>query len=258
MSFTYDIKNARMTGSLDINKSLGAVKIVGPAEILVDAAGWYFLMGGEVTAPGIGNMSVGMLMGDYRIMTPYAVQKVMQFAYNKNVPQAFASGVSGFFITGKKDVPIINIPSFEINLGVINGGLGLTAGLDARLWMGFDGSGNEYGIGAMAFIHAWFKASSIACTFLTAEARVELGATGVYNSSTGVFTAAGCGSFTIGGSVRQCFPTPCWSRGLCCTSCIGGSISQGIRLDMLFDSNGNTSMDFGFGNCSGQSTLSGK
>ena len=258
MSFTYDIKNARMTGSLDINKSLGAVKINGLAEILVDAAGWYFLMGGELTAPGFGNMSVGMLMGDYRIMTPYASQKVMQFAYNKNVPQTIASGVSGFFITGKKDVPIINIPSFEINLGLVNAKLGVTAGLDARLWMGFDGSGNEYGFGAMAFVHAYFKATSITCTQLSAEARVELGATGIYQSNTGIFTAAGCGSFTIGGSVKQCFPTPCWSRGVCCTNCIGAGISQGIRLDLLFDSKGNTSMDFGFGNCSGQTSLTGK
>ncbi|MEZ4998597.1 MAG: hypothetical protein R2758_14410 [Bacteroidales bacterium] len=55
--------------------------------------------------------------------------------------------------------------------------LGLTAGLDVALWMGFDGSGNEYGIGAMAFVHAWFKASSITCTKPSAEARAELGAT---------------------------------------------------------------------------------
>jgi hypothetical protein len=180
----------------------------------------------------------------------------MQFAYDKRVPSAFRTGISGFFFTGRKDVPIINIPDFSIDIGVMSASLGLTAGLDGRLWMGFDGSGNEYGIGAMAFVHAWFKASSITCTKLSAEARAELGATGLYQSSTGAFTAAGCGSFTIGGSASQCFPTPCWD-GICCKGCIGGGVSKSVKLDLLFDSKGNTSLDFSFGNCSGQANLTG-
>jgi len=149
MSLTYDIKNARLNGSMDIDKHLGAVRIKGAANILVDATGWYFLMGGQLTAPGFGDMAAGMLIGDYRAMAPDAVSTLMQFAYDKRVPSAFRTGISGFFFTGRKDVPIINIPDFEINLGVMNASLGLTAGLDGRLWMGFDGSGNEYGIGAL-------------------------------------------------------------------------------------------------------------
>ena len=256
MNLTYDIKNARLTGNMDIDRQLGALHIKGAANILVDASGWYFLTGGQLTAPGFGDMAAGMLIGDYHAMAPDVVSTLMQFAYDKRVPSAFKSGVSGFFFTGRKDVPIINIPDFEIDLGVMSASLGLTAGLDGRLWMGFDGNGNEYGIGAMAFVHAWFKASSITCTKLSAEARAELGATGVYQSSTGAFTAAGCGSFTISGSARQCFPTPCWD-GVCCTGCIGGGVSKSIKLDLLFDSNGNTSLDFSFGNCSGQASLTG-
>ncbi len=256
MNLTYDIKNARLTGSMDIDKQMGAIRIKGASNILVDASGWYFLMGGQLTAPGFGDMAAGMLIGDYRAMAPDVVSTLMQFAYDKNVPSAFRTGISGFFFTGQKSVPIINIPDFEIDLGVMSASLGLTAGLDGRLWMGFDGSGNEYGIGAMAFVHAWFKASSITCTKLSAEARAELGATGTYQSSTGTFTAAGCGSFTIGGSASQCFPTPCWD-GLCCKGCIGGGVSKSVKLDLLLDSKGNTSLDFSFGNCSGQANLTG-
>ncbi len=256
MSLTYDIRNARLTGSMDIDRHMGAVRIKGAANILVDGTGWYFLTGGQLTAPGFGDMAAGMLIGDYRAMAPDVVSTLMQFAYDKRVPSAFRTGISGFFFTGRKDVPIINIPDFEIDLGVMSASLGLTAGLDGRLWMGFDGSGNEYGIGAMAFVHAWFKASSITCTKLSAEARAELGTTGIYQSGTGAFTAAGCGSFTIGGSARQCFPTPCWD-GVCCTGCIGGGISRSVKLDLLFDSKGSTSLDFGFGNCSGQANLTG-
>ena len=256
MNLTYDIKNARLTGNMDLDKHLGAAHIRGAASILVDASGWYFLTAGQLTAPGFGDMAAGMLIGDYHAMAPDVVNTLMQFAYDKRVPSAFKSGVSGFFFTGRKDVPILNIPDFEIDLGVMSARLGLTAGLDGRLWMGFDGNGNEYGIGAMAFVHAWFKATSITCTKLSAEARAELGATGVYQSSTGTFSAAGCGSFTVSGSARQCFPTPCWD-GICCTGCIGGGVSKSIKLDMLFDSNGNTSLDFSFGNCSGQASLTG-
>jgi hypothetical protein len=256
MNLTYDIANARLTGNMDIDRQIGALHIKGAANILVDATGWYFLTGGQLTAPGFGDMAAGMLIGDYHAMAPEVVNTLMQFAYDKRVPTAFKSGISGFFFTGRKDVPIINIPDFEIDLGVMSASLGLTAGLDGRLWMGFDGNGNEYGIGAMAFVHAWFKASSITCTKLSAEARAELGATGVYQSSSGTFTAAGCGSFTIGGSAQQCFPTPCWD-GVCCTGCIGGGISKSVKLDLLFDSNGNTSLDFSFGNCSGQANLTG-
>jgi hypothetical protein len=256
MELTYDIQNARLTGSVDIDNKWGALHIKGASNIMVDEAGWYFLTAGELTAPGFGNMAAGMLIGDYRVMKPDVVQTLMQFAYNKKVPSAFTTGVSGFFFTGQKDVPVINIPDFEINLGVLNASLGLSAGLDGRLWMSFQGNGNEYGIGAMAFVHAWFRASSITCTKLSAETRVELGATGIYQSSTGAFTAAGCGSFTISGSAQQCFPTPCWD-GICCKGCIGGGVSKSIKLDMMFNSSGDTSLDFGFGNCSGQSSLTG-
>jgi len=78
----------------------------------------------------------------------------------------------------------------------------------------------------------------------------------MYATSTGAFSLNGCGSFTISGSIEQCFPTPCWD-GICCKYCAGISKSAGIKIDLLLDSKGNTDMSFGFGNCSGQSTMSG-
>jgi hypothetical protein len=255
MNLTYDIKNARLIGNMSVDKQMGPIRINGPAHIKVDASGWYFLLGGQLAAPGFGNMASGMLIGDYRAITPDVTQTLMQFAYNKKVPASLQSGVSGFFFTGQKDVPIINIPHFEIDLGILSASLGLTAGLDGRIWMGFDGNGNEYGVGAMAFAHAWFSASSITCTKLSAEARAELGAMGIYQTNSGVFTVSGCGSFTVSGSVSQCMPTFCWD-GICCEACTSGSVSKGIKVEMLLDSKGNTSLDFSFGNCSGQTSMS--
>ena len=124
--------------------------------------------------------------------------------------------------------------------------------MDARFWMSFDGSGNEYGIGAMAFAHAYFIASSITCTTLAADARAELGAQGSYNTGTGVFTLGGCGSFSIGVKIQQCFPTLVAG----CEGCIGKSLDESIKVNLLLDSQGHTDLSFGFGNCSGQPALS--
>ena len=125
------------------------------------------------------------------------------------------------------------------------------------MWMGFSESGNEYGIGAMAFAHADFKATSITCTKLSADVRAELCIEGIYTTANGAFTLKGCGSFTVGGSASQCFPTPGLSDGICCEGCIGGGVSEGIKVNLLLDSKGNTDFSFGFGNCSGQNTMTG-
>lgn len=255
IGLTYDVKNARFTGDLQLDKAMGPLEIAGTANLVVDGAGWYFLAGGKLNTPGLGEMSAGLLIGDYNYMPGHVSNKLMFYAYNKNVPASFKSGVSGFFFTGEKDVPIINIPDFDIDLGFFAASLGAKAGLDARLWMGFSGSGNEYGIGAMAFAYAYFKASSITCTKLSAEARAEMGLQGIYNTGNGTFSLKGCGSITIGGSMEQCFPTPCLSDGICCTGCIGGGVSEGIKVDLLLDSQGNTDLSFGFGNCSGQTSM---
>ncbi len=254
IGITYDIAHSRFIGDLQLDKQIGPLKIAGTANLLVDADGWYFLAGGLLQTPGLGEMSAGLLIGDYNKMPGEVSQKLMQYAYDKHVPPSFKNGISGFFFTGMKDLPVINIPDYSINLGVISASFGAQAGLDGRLWMSFNNSGNEYGIGAMIFAHAYLKGASITCTEFGADARAELGLKGMYNSSDGAFTLNGCGSFTISGSVQQCIPTPCLS-GICCKFCAGIAKSAGIKIDLLLDSKGDTNMSFGFGNCSGQSTM---
>jgi len=257
IGLTYDIANSRFTGNLQLDKTMGPLSIAGTANLLVDPGGWYFLAGGKVQSPGLGQFSAGLLLGDYNSMPAGVSTTLMQYAYDKNVPPSFKNGISGFFFTGMKELPVLNIPNYSIDLGVISASFGAQAGLDARLWMDFASGGNEYGIGAMVFAHAFLKGASITCTKFGADARAELGLKGKYATSTGAFSLVGCGSFTIGGSIQQCFPTPCWSDGICCEGCIGISKSTGIKVDLTLDSNGNTDLTFGFGNCSGQATMSG-
>lgn len=150
-----------------------------------------------------------------------------------------------------KTLPI-SVPNVDINLVIIKVSFGVEAGLDARLWMNFADGGAELGIGVMAFAHAYLKGKAITCTKFYADARVEIGVTGIYNTSSGVFTLKGCGSFMISGGIEQCFPYPCFSDGVCCGGCGSVSASTGFKLDLLLDSDGNTDMSFGVGNCSGQ------
>jgi len=257
IGITYDVPNSRFIGDLQLNKQIGALYISGTANMVVDGSGWYFLAGGAVQTPGIGTLNAGMMVGDYSSISSDITQKIMQYAYDKNVPPSIQNKVSGFFFTGMKDLPVINIPDYSVDLGVISASFGAKAGLDARLWMGFDDAGNEYGIGAMAFVHAYLKGASITCTKFGAEARAELGMKGIYTSSNGNFSLKGCGSFSISGSVEQCVPTLCWSDGICCEYCGGVGVSQSIKVNLSLDSGGNTDLSFGFGNCSGQSNMTG-
>ncbi len=250
INITYDFQHSRLTGDLHINQNLGGFTMQGMANLLVDNNGWYFVAGGDVTLPGIGNLQAGILIGDYGLMPPDLSQKIMQYAYNKNIPTAFQNHVSGMFLTGRKSLPIIDIPDVNINLWVVSARLGVEAGLDARMWMGFDKTGAEFGIGAMAFAHAYFIASSITCTNLSADARAELGATGMYNTGTGTFSIGGCGSFSLAARVEQCLG----AFGVC-GPCIGVTLQKSVKVDILLDSSGNTDLSFGFGNCSGSSTL---
>lgn len=250
MNLTYDLKNSRLTGDMQLKQSIGPLSMNGMANITIDASGWHFISGGQLSMPGLGGMAAGMLIGDYDHMPAHVADKVMQFAYNKEVPPSFVNGISGFFFTGEKDLPF-SIPDYSIDLGVLSAKMGAKAGLDARMWMNFDDTGNEYGIGAMAFAHLYFKATSITCTKLGAEARAELGAKGIYHTGAGTFTVNGCGSISVSGSAKQCFPTPCWD-GICCKACVGGSISKAVSLEILLDSTGKTDLSFGFDNCSGQ------
>lgn len=256
IGITYDIANSRFLGNVRFDKVMGPARISGVADFIADPGGWYFLAGGRLQAPGFGEMNAGLLIGHYTSMPTNVSQKLMQFAYDKSVPAGFKAGISGFFFTGMKELPILNVPDYSIDLGVISASFGARAGVDGRLWMDFGSSGNEYGVGAMIFAHAYLKGASITCTNFGADARAELGAKGKYSTATGAFSLAGCGSFVIAGSVQQCFPTPCWD-GICCTGCIGISKSTGVKIDFLLDSKGNTDLSFGFGNCSGQPVLTG-
>lgn len=249
MAMTYDYPNGRMTGDLLIDQSYGPVTLHGVANLLVDGSGWYFLSGGDATVPGFGNLQAGILIGDYGVMPSAVSQTLMQFAYDKSVPPGFQNGISGFFVTGRKNLPQFSVPDGGFNLGVMSAHFGGDTGLDGRLWMDFAGPGTELGIGGMAFVTAHFIGSSITCTSVSGSLAAELGAKGIINPGTGQYDLHGCGSLTVSGSVEQCVPTPSLD-GISCELCEGIGVSQSLAMNLSMGTSGvNASLNLG--SCSG-------
>jgi hypothetical protein len=248
LELTYDIKNSRFLGHLNINQEIGGMEFVGSADMLVGSDGWYFSAGGKGTPPGIGEISVGLILGDSNYLAPDVTANLMQFAYDKNVPPTIQNGVSGLFVTGEKIIPLINIPDVDLDLGILSISLGAKAGIDARVWMNFDDSdGSEFGIGIMAFAYVYFEASSIACRKIGAEARAELGLKGKYQTAIGKFSIDGCGSISVSGHIEQCVPTLVAG----CKLCTSFDFGKSVRLDLHLDSDEKMDVSFGLGNCSG-------
>jgi len=248
LSITFDYPHARMTGSLQFDKDFSGVHIKGLANMVVDRDGWYFLTGGNLTLPGFGNLQAGMLIGDYDTMPKDVIDNLMQYAYNKNVPPSFQHSISGFFFTGRKNIPQFTIPDEGFNLGIVSAHFGGETGLDGRVWMSFDGPGTTLGIGAMGFIDAHLVMSSITCTSIVGAAAAEMGAQGVLNTN-GQFDLSGCGSLAVIGSVQQCIPTPSL-KGISCKMCVGVSVQEALKITMTMGTSG-VDAGVGLGTCSG-------
>lgn len=252
MAITYDFKNGRMTGHLNIDKNIGGIGMKGTANLLVDKDGYYILTGGQATPPGIGLIQAGMIFGSYPTLEGDIKSTLMQYSYDQNIPPTFAAGIKGFFITGTKTFPI-DIPDIDVDLGVVSVAFGADVGADARVWMNFAGPGTSFGIGAMVFAHAYFKCQSMVCTSFGADARAEMGMQGDYNTSSGAFSLKGCGSISISAYGEQCVG----ALGACIDPCVDLGFTKSIKVDLLLNSKGDASIDLGLGNCSGQPPLTG-
>jgi hypothetical protein len=247
MSWTYEFDNQRLIGTLDIHKDIGGLALDGQAESLVDGNGWYFIAGGKLKVPGVGPANAAMLFGDYPIMTPSIREKFAESSYNKKLPASFENNINGFLFSGALQIPVL-VPNIDVNMGFASVGFGVDAGGDVRAWKGFDDGGSEYGIGAIAFAHAYLYMDAITCTSLDADANVELGFTGTYQSSSSTFSLDGCGSFKLQGSLTQ---QGVGLGDVCTPPTISFSKSYAFKALMHMDSSGNKSLGFGLGTCSG-------
>ncbi len=249
MSWTYEFENSRLIGNLSFDSNIGGTRIKGDAQTLIDPDGWYFVASGKTQIPGLGPANAGILFGDYPYLTRGIKDIFAANSYNKHLPASFDSQVSGFLFSGAIAIPVL-VPSIKLDLYIFEAGLGIDAGGDARLWMNFDGSGNEYGIGFLGFVHAYADLPPLpTCTQVDADAHLEMGTEGVYKRPQGTFTLNGCNGFSFKAKVKQLTPTVV--VGCVEPVIIDKNLSFGFKANMSLDSDGNKSFKFSLGSCSG-------
>ncbi len=90
LNITYDFQHGRLIGNMNIDKDFAGLSMHGVANFLVDNSGWYFLAGGQIQAPGLGDFQAGIMIGNYDIMPASVSGKIMQFAYNKEIPKGIS------------------------------------------------------------------------------------------------------------------------------------------------------------------------
>ena len=247
MSWTYNFEESRLIGSMNIDKNMGGIHIKGPAETIVDGSGWYFFGGVSMKIPGIPEAGSALIIGDYPSLPQTVKDGFSSVSYNKNLPCYFHNQIKGFMFSGHAAIPVL-VPSIDVNAVVANIHFGVAAGADVRIWSGFDGSGNEYGLGALAYLHAYFTMGAITCTKLSADAKLELGFEGVYQTNPGTFTLNGCGGFSIGASVKQ---NGVGIGDICTPPTVTVfNESIGMHANIKLNSSGNISLGFGKGSCS--------
>lgn len=250
MSWTYEFENSRLIGSMDIHQDLGGIKIDGTSEMLIDGSGWYFLGGGTMQVPGIGPGYAAVLFGDYPTMTASVKQKFAASSYKKNLPNSFQKNISGFLFSGAMSVPVI-VPHIGFDLKIVSVEFGVDAGGDIKIYKGFDEGGSTYGLSALAFIHAFLNMDAITCTDLSADAVVELGFEGSYQTGSGTFNLDGCGGFGLHAHLTQ----KLWGCDLDGCGCTGTVFDEGfdfsLKALMHLDNGGSKSFTFAKGTCSG-------
>jgi hypothetical protein len=238
-----------MLGHLAFEHSFSGLGIKGQVNFLADQGGWYFIAAGEVEAPGLGIFKAGLAIGDYNEMNTELETKLLEHAYNKNIPAGFENGFSGFLFTGNKTIPQLTIPKVNIDIGIASLSVEGAVGIDARLWMNFDDGDATFGIGVMAYAYIEMVLSAITCTDILGYISVELGVEGSYNTATKDFILQGCGSITVMGAISQCTPNPVTFS--CGDPCLSLCESLAFRMIMEVSSQDGFDASMEMGNCSG-------
>ncbi|MGI6370834.1 MAG: hypothetical protein GX372_00750 [Ignavibacteria bacterium] len=253
----FNLQEPSFYGSMNIpEKSFGAVKFGGTAEIKIDPHGFYFVGAGLGDVPPLGAFGIGMIIGDYKKggflggVPESAISKVTQYSIGKGLPCAFEKSTTfqGVFITGKKSIPGLYYNE-SVNVFVGTASVHTDAGMDASAWFKFGGSGGIAGGVAMTmFAIAELKLEAITCTTLEAGAKAIAKATAEFQNKN--FSLGLCASLEVYGSIQQKVPpmigAPCDSGVVLFE--FGGTFIK-LRADIGFSSSSGLSVSFGKGSC---------
>ncbi len=210
MNIDIDLNTGRITGSMYSDfVSFGAVELSQLGiEVLIDPKGWYLYSGAGVDMPTstplnpiIFPIGVGFLVGKYSSISPSLESRVTQHSYVHQLPNTIiGDGISGFFLTGKKD--ILKPTNVAINFAVVDFEIGASAGMDARLYANFGTSSTNIGLGMMAFADAYARLSVLGTCGISGSAAANVGIKASYVNSTAgsSLSAAACASVAVAGS----------------------------------------------------------
>ncbi len=214
LTITYDMPNARFLGSADLNMNLAGLKLNGTVNTVMDSQGWIFTASGLVEIPGLGGANLFGLFGNYQNMPPEVSSKIGDAVC---LPAGFKTSLSGFFISAGLTKQIL--PRVHHDYGIVAIDAGVDVSVNARTFMKF-GQGTTFGMGVLAEGHAYLGGSCGAtCTSASADAKLQFGVSGDYNTKSQVFNIDGCASVNLVISASQCLPVlvdcgPCVSVDL--------------------------------------------
>jgi hypothetical protein len=167
-----------------------------------------------IDIPGIGGASLFGLFGNYSNI-PGDVSKKIGSAVC--LPAEFTKNLHGFFLSAGLTKQVL--PRVEYDYEVLKVKAGVDVSINARTFMTF-GQGTTFGMGVLAEGHAYLGGYlAVTCTSAEADARLQFGVSGDYNTATRVYNIDGCASLNLKVSASQCLPAlgicgPCLSLDL--------------------------------------------
>ncbi len=214
VTMTYDLPNARLIGSAALDMNLAGLKLDGNINTVMDSQGWLFTASGMLEIPGLGGANLFGLFGNYQDI-PDEVSNLIGDAVC--LPAGFKTNLRGFFLSAGLTKQVL--PKVNHDYGIVKVHAGVDVSVNARTFMTF-GQGTTFGMGVLAEGHAYLGGSLAAtCTSASADARMQFGVSGDYNTSTRVYNIDGCASLNLKISASQCIPVlvdcgPCLSVDL--------------------------------------------
>ena len=202
LSITYDMPNSRFIGSAALDMNLGGMKLQGNVTTLMDSQGWLFNASGLLEIQGIGSANLYGLFGNYMNMPPEVSSKIGNAVC---LPNEFKTNLRGFFLSAGLTRQIL--PKIDYNYGIVSVTAGVDVSINARTYMMFGQGGTTFGLGVLAEGHAYLGGSCPAtCTSANADAKLQLGISGDYNTKTKFYNIDGCSSLSLKISASQCLP----------------------------------------------------
>lgn len=178
LDITYE--KGRLLGSLAMNNfPLGPALVTGTANMLMDNDGWAFYssaMAKNVPVPEPATVNAGILIGNYKTITPDMKNTVLTYAIRKEMPAAFTDngGLKGFYLIGGRDLPIKGL-DIDVNVVVAKAYVEVPmAGVDASFYMNFAGGKKTIGGRLDGGLQILFSLGSIACTDLSGDAKATI------------------------------------------------------------------------------------